>query len=171
MQQRRCLLQIFIPKDKTSSCVYSSHPGGQPVSGRLQCTDHQSLLRDLGLKSAPATRPNDSLQARIILDHNIMLNPASGVKIFRYTTMAAEDEYRQQMEKTTTNMFIRWLECIKIDFVASKALERIDKTELGQKILKRCWRTGKLLPQHDAIDKEIAKLKAKLASLNDANSI
>ena len=163
------ILQIFIPKALFNSCTYTSEPCGTPLFHHDYVT-HEELLKCLGLKNSPCKRTSSyaNSQARIILDHNIMLNPASGVRIFRYTTMAAEDDkkYREQMKNAVTELFITWLERIKLGTIKSEVLERIDKTELGQKILKRSWSTGMLLPKPVAIDEEIAKLKAKLATLS-----
>lgn len=166
------LLQIFIPKTKVDNCVYMSHPLGQPFCDNFKCISHQELSKCLGLNS---TLPNFYRgcgrwnfycpQARIILDHNIMLNPNSGVKIFRYTQNSPETEqqYQQQFKQAMNEMFIEWLERMKKNGVKQEALERINKTELGKKILQRCWRTGTLIPQIAAIDAELATLRQSVA--------
>lgn len=157
------LLQIFIPKNKAKSCRYVAFPGGRAACENGQCMKYRSLLRRLGLTTTPAIQDGDNdLQARIILDHNIMLNSRSGVKIFRYTTMPkdVEKEYLQDVKKLATHIFIEWLERLKLGNVRADALERIDKTDLGQRILERSWSTGCLLAIPKAIDEEIAKLKA-----------
>ena len=71
-----------------------------------------------------------------------------------------EKEYQKMVKELAKNMFIDWLERMKKGQVRQDALERVDKTELGQKILKRSYQTGQLIGIPEAIDEEIARLKA-----------
>jgi hypothetical protein len=54
----------------------------------------------------------DKMQARIIFSQDMMLNPDSGIKIYRYTTV--EDSYmavyEKQLKELTRRIFIDWLQ-------------------------------------------------------------
>lgn len=87
------LLQIFVPKDKVDSCVYLSHRYGRVYRDIVfpQCYDfskrrHTRIAPILDYYKAHPEKicVLDKLQARIVFDRDIMLNPESGVKIMRY---------------------------------------------------------------------------------------
>ncbi|MFA5075275.1 MAG: hypothetical protein WC436_04195 [Candidatus Babeliales bacterium] len=80
-----CLVQIFIPKNKVNDCVYISHELGAPVrdeqSNIMNTRDYiENYYQDLNSNSINY----DNVQARILFTNDIMLNPNSGVKIYRY---------------------------------------------------------------------------------------
>jgi hypothetical protein len=97
------LLQIFIPKEKVNDYAYLSSAGGM----------HHELRPTLSAvieqyKKDPKVLGNfDSLQARILLSKDCMLNPKSGVKIFRYTMASKENkrEYKKQLKAIVDSMF------------------------------------------------------------------
>lgn len=53
----------------------------------------------------------DRLQGRLLFSQDILLNPKSGVKIFRYTTIPQEKQqkYQQKLHQLTQKLFKTWL--------------------------------------------------------------
>lgn len=92
------LIQIFIPKNLVNKIMYRSFQGGTPFYGIIKnpeltvnkllqnySTDLLSILTTWPLHDASKLSELDEIQFRILLTNEIMLNPESGVKIFRYT--------------------------------------------------------------------------------------
>jgi hypothetical protein len=54
----------------------------------------------------------DQMQARLIFSQDMMLNPDSGIKIYRYTTVSDSDmaKYLTKMKEITHTLFADWLE-------------------------------------------------------------
>lgn len=54
----------------------------------------------------------DTLQARLLFSWDMMLNPQSGVKIFRYSTASDESvaEFKKQLNMLTQNVFAQWIQ-------------------------------------------------------------
>ncbi len=84
-QKTGLLLQICIPKKLVDSITYRSHDAGIPYykqhdPNAMTPTDEITLFKNLSIV------PNDldDAQYRILLDKKLMLNPNSGIKIFRY---------------------------------------------------------------------------------------
>ncbi len=76
------LLQIFIPKKFVNTITYRSHILGVPYFGH-----HETALspsRELTAIKQSFNSDIDDTQYRILLDKKLMLNPNSGIKIFRY---------------------------------------------------------------------------------------
>jgi hypothetical protein len=64
---------------------------------------------------------------------DIMLNPHSGVKIYRIDNLPAPKRawYHTQMKSITNATFIDWLERVRDNKVGNEVLERIKDTPLG----------------------------------------
>lgn len=110
------LMQIFIPKDKVDNYVYLCHPCGKPYTKPI-CPEYFDTQKKRHLKISPiiekyimnptAIENIDKLQARILLSQDMVLNPASEVKIYRYTLIddEAQQAYEQDIEKMIDNLF------------------------------------------------------------------
>lgn len=108
------LLQIFVPKDKIDECAYLSKPFGRPVDKPI-LPDYFDRVKKRHTRLGPIldyykSHPEkikdlDRLQARILLDRNMMLNPKSGIKIIRYGALPAKinQEYKQKVKKIAIN--------------------------------------------------------------------
>lgn len=129
------LLQIFIPKELVDRCSYLAVSGGYADKTTIVGCSYDAIkgwhtkispVLDL-YQSNPSAFPSDRLnylQARIILSQDIMLNPDSGVKIFRYTPI--EDtkikDYQHKVNSFAKNLFIEYLQK-KINFNAKTNLD------------------------------------------------
>lgn len=122
------LLQIFIPKELVDQCAYLALPLGKPDNNSVVncCFDKMkgwhtkiSPILDLYQKNPTAIIPErlDLLQARIILSQDIMLNPDSGVKIFRYSPIddTKMKSYQNEVQAFAKTVFLEYL-VKKIDF-------------------------------------------------------
>jgi hypothetical protein len=76
----------------------------------------------------------DKMQARLIFSQDMMLNPDSGIKVYRYTTVSAPDMARYQMnlKEIAHNLFVDWLEHLQSN-------NKLKNTEL--------WKVYKLLAE------------------------
>jgi len=129
------LVQIFIPKDKVDNYVYLSQPFGTPFRKsihthaydpkRMRHTKISPILKKY-CKEAGSIEEFDELQARVLLSQDCMLDPNSGVKIFKYTTASdsAVQEYQKQLNQILTNMFKEW--------VASGAFKQCNNTSVAR---------------------------------------
>lgn len=127
------LFQIFIPKDKVDQYVYLSHSFGTPyrpvIVGsvfdpkRNRHTKISSVI-DAYLKNPAVITDFDKLQARVLMSQDGILNPESGVKIFRY--IAASDEaiqkYQQVVKEFASKVFS--------DSLRNRTLKNIKDTRL-----------------------------------------
>ena len=101
------LLQIFVPKAKVDDCAYICYGKGIPCDNILDeaCWDpvkkRHTRIRPILDRycSNPHSLPNlDRLQARLVMTSSTFLNPDSGIKIFRYTTLSKEHKKQYKAE-------------------------------------------------------------------------
>jgi hypothetical protein len=81
----------------------------------------------------------EGLQARIIIGKDIMLNPQSGVKIFREVNLpkAKLIAYRNFVSKIALLAITDWLERFLKDTLGQEIIDRVKDTPLGQLIKDR----------------------------------
>ena len=114
------LLQIFIPKESVNKYVYLSRMCGIPWSGYIEAqtydTDKKRHTKISGVLEKYIHHPEDiaaldSLQARIVLTPDFMLNPDNGVKIVRYTTADKQAliKYQKELKALTQQIFAQWI--------------------------------------------------------------
>lgn len=106
------LFQICIPKDKVDKYVYLSHEGGTPFREPL-LSDYFDINKRRHTRILPILEQYctnieklscaDILQARLVFDQQF-LNPDSGIKVFRYTTVPADkmQAYRAELKAIVT---------------------------------------------------------------------
>lgn len=93
--------QLLIPNELVDKCVYISSPGGTPYRSTIAGVDGFDKYKNRYTKISPllqAYRNNpalikqsiEGLQARVVFIPE-MLNPESGVKIFRYANMDVQE--------------------------------------------------------------------------------
>lgn len=129
------LLQIFIPKELVDQCTYLAIRGGKPNRNSIvgSCFDKTrgwhtkiSPILDLYQSNPSALTPQelDLLQGRIVLSQDIMLNPDSGVKIFRYTPIddTKVKSYQKEVETFAKKVFVEYLQK-KINFTRKTNLD------------------------------------------------
>lgn len=119
------LYQIFIPKDKVNECVYLSYAYGKPYSNPIlkYVYDYKKQRHNLIApildyykeQTDPAKIERlDHLQARILFDQSIMLNPSSGVKIIKYHHIDLSDakhvEYTRRINQIAQKLVRKLLE-------------------------------------------------------------
>ena len=105
------LFQIFVPKDAVDKYAYLAYPYGTPWSTPLApcCFDtvkgrHTKISPILErYKNNPQSfdiRTMDGMQARLFVTQDMLLNPRSGVKIYRYTTIdqAKMADYKKKLQ-------------------------------------------------------------------------
>lgn len=137
------LMQIFIPKDKVDDYVYLSQPFGTPVRNSIvdsifdaNKNRHTKIspILDAYYTGADPITTFDPLQARILLSQDCMLNPESGVKIFRYTKASEQEikQYKQRVKELAQKVFAQALQ--------TGAFKNISRTPLGYLL--------KYLPKH-----------------------
>lgn len=117
------LFQIFIPWQIVDDCAYICTPGGVPIANPLKEGDfdiqkgrHVTISHILAQyrKAIPnIDHPYaiDKLQARLVFSWDKLLNPASGIKIYRYTTVSdqALASYKKQLKEIVQTMLRDWL--------------------------------------------------------------
>lgn len=119
--QEGILYQIFIPKEKVDSYLYLAHIGSAAWNKPIISTQfdyykkrHTYISPILELYcSNPAAIPEiDAIQARILLSKDLLLNPESGVKILRFTTLtsSAQQEYQAALQELVHVMIQQWLD-------------------------------------------------------------
>ena len=133
--QQGNLFQIFIPKQIVNDVVYLAHKQGTPYRDQIvaQVYDakkrrHLKIREILDMyKNNPAainalggqtiipgssTLLMDALQARIIFSNEHTLNPESGIKIFRYTTVDDQKlmQYEQAYDQIIQKLMNVWIE-------------------------------------------------------------
>lgn len=159
------LLQIFIPKKNIKDRVFLAISFGGIITTNpdeyyplIQCT-----ILNVPKEYCSYWGHAMDLQVRILLDNDIMLNPNSGVKIFRYTQDSQEInlKYNQELKKAIHKMLIDWLERLKRNEISQELLQDIAQTPLGKKILELNKQSDRLTPKQDAIDDELKKLRLK----------
>ena len=118
------LLQIFVPKAKVDDCAYICYGWGIPCDNVLDkaCWDpvkkRHTRIRPILDRycSNPNSLPNiDRLQARLVMTSSTFLNPDSGIKIFRYTTLSKErkKQYKAELRAIIEKVVINAIEIQK----------------------------------------------------------
>ena len=115
------LIQIFIPKNKVDTCAYLckplGHPYDQPIvpahfdSAKQMHTKFGPVLEEYC--NNPARVENlDALQARLIIANDTLLNPNSGIKIYRYGTMskAHKRAYKTELKAIVEKLIVNCIE-------------------------------------------------------------
>lgn len=129
------LMQIFIPKNKVDDYVYLSQPFGTPHRQKIvddvfddKKKRHTKIspILDAYYKGADPITIFDPLQARILLSQDCMLNPESGVKIFRYTKATDQEiqKYKDQVKAVAQRVFA--------DAIEKGTFKNISNTCLGR---------------------------------------
>lgn len=131
------LLQIFVPKNKVDQYVYLSEAWGIPYRKKLDATWNPHKKRHLKISTLlekyikePHLMGNfDQLQARILMSQDCLLNPDSGVKIFKYSTENQENivAYMQIIKNIAKEVFITALEKKKLKNILNTPLARLMK--------------------------------------------
>jgi len=134
------LFQFFIPKKLVDHCAYLSRVAGIPYDTAVPGCDfdqlkkrHLSISKTLDVyrkgdalidayKKDPAknyvqdpvtiAHTVDQMQGRLIFSRDMLLNPTSGIKIYRYTTVSdkAMANYNEQLKKIAHQIFVDWLQ-------------------------------------------------------------
>jgi hypothetical protein len=130
------LMQIFVPKNQADDYIYLSKAYGTPVREKLDETWNASKNRHMNISSLlekyikePHSMGNfDQLQARVLLSKDCMLNPDSGVKVFKYSTEAQAklDTYQLTIKNIAKRVFI--------DALEKKTFKNIKFTSFGRLI-------------------------------------
>ncbi len=119
------LFQIFIPINHVDTIAFAAQRLGTPYRNDLL----MAHLFDYKKKRYPALTPIlnvycqnpsqfgpmlDRLQGRLLFSQDLLLNPLSGIKILRYTTVQPEklENYQQKLKKITTHIFKSWLKSL-----------------------------------------------------------
>lgn len=129
------LLQIFIPRNKVNSYIYPSVAYARPLHTdyakirtalspvEVPNSPHSTTtydLRTINMKKyldlyrnhLQAINPEDldRIQGRINITHDFLLEPKSGVKIFRYTTVHPDKllEYQQKLRVIIKEVMEDW---------------------------------------------------------------
>lgn len=142
--QEGLLYQIFIPKDKVDQYAYLSYVGTAPWNKAINAPyfdvnkrRHTALSPIIDQYcNDPFSIPEiDRIQVRILLSQDLLLNPASGIKVFRYTAASSENEiaYEQKLKNIINEMVIQWLGNHKI------------RKQLAQHAILRSMPLGKFL--------------------------
>jgi hypothetical protein len=157
---RHCgsMLQIFIPRAHVDRTAYLAQPYGYAYSHNLHVGGFETITTQDGKQYSLQTKISpvldaiqdgklmkktsqelSDLQARIVLGKDVMLNPESGVKIFRIDNLPALKRawYHQQIKKISYEIFIDWLERVRDNKVSNEVLERIKDTPLGKLVKNR----------------------------------
>lgn len=140
------LMRIFVPKDKVDDYIYLSHAYGTPYRDKIDVSvfdskknRHTRISTILDRYSANPTSIADAdrLQARVLLSQDCMLNPESGVKIFRYTTAKDNEmkKYKQAVKNVATEVFS--------NAVAQRTFKGIRNTKL-EKLLSYVGKAGRV---------------------------
>ena len=104
------LLQICIPKFKVDECAYLCYAYGKPYDKPLvpeafnpHLKRHSALgpVLDKYCAQPESIIDIDALQARLFMSSSTFLNPYSGIKVFRYTTMPKSRRllYKKELKK------------------------------------------------------------------------
>lgn len=119
------LFQIFVPTDRVDQIAFAAQRLGTPYR-------NDALLShafDYTKKRYPLLTPLldvycydparfgmalDRLQGRLLFSQDVLLNPLSGVKIFRYTTVQPDklEAYSRKLKETTDCIFTSWLRSV-----------------------------------------------------------
>lgn len=114
------LQQIFVPREKVDGCVYLSHDYGTPYRFPILADlfdlvkkRHRSIsaVLDYYQNSPEKISKIDLLQARFLFSQDILLNPDSGVKVFRYSANDLGDtgNYQKDLQDLMQQIVTDWL--------------------------------------------------------------
>lgn len=118
------LYQIFIPKQLVDQVAFPAQRLGSPFRTPVILSDfdhfnqrHMSfspLLETYRNNPESIAHIMDRIQGRLLFSQDVLLNPNSGVKIIRYTTIPSDklSTYKKQFKKLTNHIFKRWLKKI-----------------------------------------------------------
>lgn len=180
IESRGSVVQIFIPRQYVDQVVYLAIAFGSPyktdlgfegfeMCGSVKSQRKITPIIDSIRKGTFIDRVNrqglsgpqrlETLQARIVLGQDVMLNYKSGVKIFRIDNASsdARKQYIQYIDNFCRSVFIDWLERILQQNpdgtcgVKQEALDRIKDTPLG-----------KLVQDRDQVRALLQKLRAEV---------
>lgn len=123
--QEGLLYQIFIPKNQVDQYAYLSYVGTAPWNKPINASYFDATKnRHIALSpileqycNDPFSIPEiDSIQARILLSQDLLLNPRSGIKVYRYTTLDGEQDkvYELKLKNVLNEMVTQWLDDHKI---------------------------------------------------------
>lgn len=129
------LLQIFIPKEKANDYFYLSFPGCTPYSHKIDDATYDnakkrhtkiSPILDKYIGDLSSINQSNLLQARLLLSNDFMLNPSSGVKIFKHTTVpeAQMQNYKSKIKLLAQEVFS--------DAIEKKTFKNIQDTRLNK---------------------------------------
>lgn len=112
------LFQIFVPVNMVDTIAFAAQRKGTPyrndalMSSLFDCTKQRylSLTPILDVYCHNPTQFGielDRLQGRLLFSQDVLLNPLSGVKIFRYSTAHADKiaKYEHKLKKLTRRIF------------------------------------------------------------------
>ena len=142
--QEGLLYQIFIPKNKVDQYAYLSYVGTAPWNKLINAsyfdtTKNRHVAMSPILEqycNDPLSIPEiDRIQARILLSQDLLLNPKSGIKVYRYTTLdeKTDEMYQSKLKNILNEMVTQWLDNHKI------------RTQLAQHAIIRSMPLGQFL--------------------------
>lgn len=134
------IYQIFVPKDLIDSCGYVCHRWATPFRQPLVTSDfdakkqrhmHLKPIADAYKKTPNNLADLDILQARLLFSQDVLLNPKSGVKIFRYTTASKTqlDTYKKKLKEITNQIYSDWIGTLTPNKIAQNKF--LSKTPMG----------------------------------------
>lgn len=116
------LFQIFVPQSMVDQISYAAKRLGAPYRDpdlmsplfnhkKQRYTALSPILEVYRNNPMSISDRLDRLQGRLLFSQNVLLNPQSGVKIFRYTTISPEklQQYQHKLTKLTKHIFKKWL--------------------------------------------------------------
>ena len=123
--QEGLLYQIFIPKSKVDQYAYLSYVGTAPWNKPINTlyfdankNRHSELspILEQYCNDPFSILEIDRIQARILLSQDLLLNPKSGIKVYRYTTLDSkvDEVYQLKLKNVLYEMVTQWLDNHKI---------------------------------------------------------
>lgn len=123
--QEGLLYQIFIPKNQVDKYAYLSYVGTAPWNKPVNTIYFDTTKKRHTALSPileqycndPFSIPEiDRIQARILLSQDLLLNPKSGIKVYRYTTLdpKIDEVYQLKLKNVLNEMVTHWLDNHKI---------------------------------------------------------
>lgn len=133
------LQQVLIPREKIDECVYLAEPMGTPYRNSILAKLFDTVKKrhtrissiiDHFIETPEKISNIDALQARVLFSKDIMLNPDSGVKVFRYTTndLVNIKSYEKELLAIMQELFDDWFTSGRYQKILGK--QSIAKTPL-----------------------------------------
>ena len=138
---------MFIPKKLVDQSIYLAQRWGCAYQGDLNVGGYDEklgyqarispILAAIETGNVPRGKLTKEvlleLQARIVLGKDIVLNPKSGVKIFREVNLPPQKLawYQKQIESIARAVIIDWLQRVLANKIPAKVMKRIASTPLG----------------------------------------